>query len=152
MCLGPEASAVMKGRLISVYKYVKKVNMIVILAIFCIYLPVQWKTVRSLPFQQLHGYAELPCDRYQDPCQSVKQSLVNIGLSLPKICNAHLLLELIYHPAHKEDIKIFTTKVGIAVCALDFKYTRLDFQDGDIKSATTQVEDSYSLVAYTILV
>ena len=55
--------------------------------------------------------------------------------------NAGLLLELVNQEVDEDVIKVFTTEVGVAVGGFHFKDTVADFQDGDIKGATTKVKD-----------
>jgi len=55
--------------------------------------------------------------------------------------DALLLLELGDYVSEEDDIKIFTTEMGITVGRLDFEDGVLDFKDGDIKGTAAEIVD-----------
>jgi hypothetical protein len=65
------------------------------------------------------------------------------------IAKIHSLLafELIGEPVDNAHVKIFTTEKGIAIGGLDFKNTVADLENGNVKSAATEIENSDFLFA-----
>ncbi|ROW15263.1 hypothetical protein VPNG_02959 [Cytospora leucostoma] len=57
------------------------------------------------------------------------------------------LLEVGNDVAHKVDVEVLTTQVGVTVGGLDLENTVLDLQHGDIESTTTKIVDSDNTVS-----
>jgi hypothetical protein len=60
---------------------------------------------------------------------------------------ARLLLELLNNVAHKADIEVLTTKVGVTVRGLNLENTLLNFENGDIEGTTTKIVDGDNAVS-----
>lgn len=56
--------------------------------------------------------------------------------------NAAVLLELLDEVADKNDIEVLPTKMGVSIGRLDLEYALLNFEDGNVESTTTKIEDS----------
>mmetsp|Transcript_25648 Transcript_25648/g.36027 ORF Transcript_25648/g.36027 Transcript_25648/m.36027 type:complete len:248 (+) Transcript_25648:1127-1870(+) len=54
---------------------------------------------------------------------------------------ASLLLEDVEEVVHNSLIEIFTSQVSVSIGGFDFKNSRVDGQDSDIKSTTTKIKD-----------
>ena len=66
--------------------------------------------------------------------------------------NTGLLLESGHAEFDKDIIEIFTTEMGVTIGGLDLENTILDFEEGDIESATTEIEDKNVLLTLTLFV
>ena len=66
--------------------------------------------------------------------------------------NTGLLLESGHAEFDKDIIEIFTTEMGVTIGGLDLEDTILNGEEGDIESATTEIEDKNVLLTLTLFV
>jgi len=74
------------------------------------------------------------------------------GSSVSCDVNLCLLLELGHAIVDEDVVKVLTSQMSVSICSLDFEDSVLNAEQGNIKGATTQIEDEHITLALVLLV